>query len=178
MKKCPYCAEMIQDEAVKCRFCGEFLDSSRRVSMGPLFRGSYWGYEYKSKRQVWGIPLVHIAHGIDPQTGRLRVARGIIAIGNIAIGVLALGGIALGGLVMGGIGLGLFVFGGLSLGIVALGGLAIGLYLAIGGLAISGSYAIGGLALAPHAIGGNGVDPEFLNTLKKWWPGIDKIVPH
>src|SRR4051812_3478308 len=75
-------------------------------SLPPHMRRMF-GFEYKTKATLFGLPLMHVAMGLDPATGRRRVAKGIIAIGDMAKGVIAMGGMAIGVFPMGGLAIGL-----------------------------------------------------------------------
>jgi hypothetical protein len=153
--ECPECNNQVSDKAVMCPKCG-FPISGRGM-----------GYEYMSETSLFGLPLVHIVSGLDPSTGRPRIAKGIIAIGNIAVGVLAIGGLSFGVVSFGGLALGLLALGGAAVGLLlALGGMAIGL-VAIGGGAI-GYYALGGGAFGVHPLGGNVQDPQAVEFFKRF----------
>jgi predicted Ser/Thr protein kinase len=112
-----------------------------------------FGFEYKSERTLWGRPLLHVAVGLDPATGKSRVARGIIAIGGVARGLLAIGGMARGIIAIGGFATGGFAFGGFALGVVPIGGFSLGVF-AVGGFTVGLLAAYGGIAFAPIAMGG------------------------
>ncbi len=113
----------------------------------PTSAFSVFHYEYKSTRSLFGLPLLHVNVG----RGLCR-AKGIVAVGNIAVGVVSLGVVSMGILSFGALALGILVFGGLAAGGAALGGVAAGI-LSFGGVAV-GAMAIGGLAIGVYAIGG------------------------
>jgi hypothetical protein len=110
-------------------------------------------FEYVSPTVLFGWPLLHVSTLRDPGTGKIKTARGIIAVGNRARGWVAFGGHAHGLFACGGLATGVVAFGGLAVGIVSFGGFALGLLLALGGFA-AGLNAIGGFTLGWHAAGG------------------------
>jgi serine/threonine-protein kinase len=162
---CEECGKQISDRAYACPHCG-----LRRLV----------GYEYRSQTTIFGWPLLHVAFGRDLATNHRRVARGIIAVGDIAIGLVAIGSGAIGGLAIGGGAIGLIALGGGAVGLLlAMGGAAVG-GLAIGGAAIGwaaigggalGYYALGGEAQGFHAYGGRLQDPEALEFFRHLFGG-------
>ena len=102
-------------------------------------------FEYKSRRTVRGIPLLHIHVGFG------KKAHGIVAIGSNATGVIALGFLAKGVISLGLLSLGLLPFGLLSIGLLAFGTLALGVFAA--GAIACGLFAIGAIAIGCYAMG-------------------------
>ncbi len=122
--RCRECQHEVSTTALACPHCGA-PDPSRKAWRG-------WGIEWKSKTAICGYPLVHVAFGRDAE-GRLRVAKGFIAIGQFAIGVVTIAQFGVGML----FGFGQFIIGLNAVAqfafaaVVGLGQFATG-YLAIG----------------------------------------------
>ena len=157
--------ELRYQQASEVKTCVETITGSGRPGVPPYPGYAYLqGYEYKSKKTLFGLPLIHVVTGIDLQTGRSRVAKGIIAIGGRAQGVLAIGGMATGGIALGGFATGLFASGGFAMGLVSFGGLAIALLMAVGGGAIA-PIALGGWASGYMAFGGKGSGTHVYDSM-------------
>jgi tRNA A-37 threonylcarbamoyl transferase component Bud32 len=119
----------------------------------PSVRDAIGGFEYRSKLTLFGWPLVHVAHGIDPRTGKRRVAKGIFAQGSRAIGLVAIGGRAIGVLAFGRFAIGVFALGALAIGALSSGGMALALILGWGG-AVAAPLAFGGVGLGWWVLAG------------------------
>ena len=109
-------------------------------------------FEFRSKEEINGWPLIHINFGTNPETGRPLMAKGVVAIGNIAFGIVSIGAAAFGVVTLAGFGLGVVSLAGIAIGIVALGAVALGYEFALGAAVLSAKSAIGAIGLDFHFV--------------------------
>jgi len=164
---CPECQQPVSDTAPVCVHCGYRLRPARR-------RG--WGFEWRTKAELFGWPLIHVAVGRDPQTLKLRVAKGIIAVGQFAVGLVTVAQFGVGLL----FGFGQFVLGAVAIGQIA-GGLVFGLgqiatgYVAIGQVAV-GEYARAQLAWGRYVWTKLRQDPQAVALFGRIWEGVKALL--
>ena len=124
-------------------------------------------FEYRSRAEIRGMPLVHINYGLgdyrargiisvgNASTGILAVgilARGLISVGIISLGLLGIGVLSLAAFAVACVGVGIISVAGIAIGVMTLGGLALGV-VSIGGCAVATHVSVGGVAIAPVSVG-------------------------
>ncbi|MGD9780640.1 MAG: zinc ribbon domain-containing protein [Kiritimatiellia bacterium] len=81
MKPCRECRREISEQAVACPHCGAPYPARKKWDG--------WGFEYKSKAELFGLPLVHVSFKYRPNRMPV-VARGVVAVGQFACGIFVL----------------------------------------------------------------------------------------
>jgi hypothetical protein len=79
MKKCRECQQEISEQAITCPHCGAPYPA-REIWDG-------WGFEYKSKATILGLPFLHVSFKYRPNRTPV-VAKGIISIGQFGCGII------------------------------------------------------------------------------------------
>lgn len=81
MKPCRTCRHPISEDAFACPQCGAPFPAKDKWDG--------WGYEYKSRLALFGLPLLHVSFKYRPNRVPV-VAKGIIAIGQFGCGVITI----------------------------------------------------------------------------------------
>ena len=119
-----------------------------------------------------GWPIIHVAFGRDAETGKMLVARGLIAVGQFGVGLVTVAQVGVGVL---------FGFGQCVAGIICVGQFALGALFGMGQFA-TGQTAIGQFALGEYVLAQIGwgkymwtqkvKDPEAIEYFTNLWQGI------
>lgn len=141
--------------------------------------------EFRSHGTFLGLPWLHYTRGRSPETGARVTARGVLAVGRVAVGIIAVGQAAFGALAIGQVGAGAFLgLGQASAGWIAVGQVALGLGYGLGQLAtgavVIAQLGFGGRVLAQLGWGDavwspERQDPEAVEYFRALWEQIRSL---
>ena len=107
MKPCRECRHDVSEQAVACPNCGAPFPAKHKWDG--------WGFEYKSKSTLFGLPLVHVSFKYRPNRVPV-VAKGVFAVGQFACGLVTISQFGIGVISISQFALGWFVLAQFALG--------------------------------------------------------------